>query len=168
MVKLVTAPGEDRTAPLVGSKNAEAVPPPSWAAENIRLVRLWPYSCSPGWPETYSPLPLGFGLHFLFGNIAAMVAIRLYGPVWGTATAIGIAASTFVLWGHWFGVLIMSAEAAVVAVALARNGRQNLVYCDMLFWLAGGIPLVALFYGGVLELPVAVSCSLLGSRRSTG
>jgi signal transduction histidine kinase len=98
----------------------------------------------------YFATPLFFGLEFLFGSIFALLAVQLYGPLWGTAAAAVAASYTYFLWGHPWAAVIFTAEALLVGV-LAPRLKQNVLLADGLFWLLLGMPLVALFYGGVME-----------------
>jgi hypothetical protein len=110
-------------------------------------------------------LPLLFGVDFLFGSIAVLVAIHLYGTFWGTLVAIIASWHTFIQWGHPYAMIIFFGEALFVGLLLGRNSipiigksvsktdsleRQNLVLLDGIYWVFIGIPLVWLFYGGGL------------------
>ncbi|HEV8632406.1 MAG TPA: ATP-binding protein [Thermoanaerobaculia bacterium] len=97
----------------------------------------------------YFATSLFFGLDFLFGSIFALLAVVLYGPVWGTASAAVAASYTYFLWGHPWAAVILAAEALTVGV-LAPRLRHNLLLADGLYWLLLGMPLAALFYGGVM------------------
>jgi signal transduction histidine kinase len=103
-----------------------------------------------GLAANYLPTPLFFGLDFLFGSIFSLLAVQLYGPLWGTASAAVAASYTYFLWGHPWAALILALEALSVAL-LAPRLRQNLLLADGLFWVLLGMPLVALFYGAVLQ-----------------
>ncbi|HVS02557.1 MAG TPA: ATP-binding protein [Thermoanaerobaculia bacterium] len=94
--------------------------------------------------------PLFFGVDFLFGSIPVLIVVRLYGGAWGTLAAALAASYTMVLWGHPWGMVIFGLEALVVA-ALLRRPVRNLLLADGVYWLVLGIPLVALFYGGVMD-----------------
>ena len=98
----------------------------------------------------YFATPLFFGLEFLFGSIFALLAVQLYGPLWGTAAAAVAASYTYFLWGHPWAAVIFTVEALVVGL-LAPRFKQNVLLADGLFWLLLGMPLVALFYGTVMD-----------------
>ncbi|MDO3387501.1 ATP-binding protein [Gilvimarinus sp. SDUM040013] len=95
-----------------------------------------------------------FGLHFIFGSVAAMLAVKLLGlwPAVVVATVGG--AYTWGLWGHPYAMVIFALEAVTVSV-LYRRGLRNLVLADLVYWLVAGLWLVSLFYGGVLGLDAA-------------
>lgn len=96
-------------------------------------------------------LPLFFGVHFIFGSVAVMLAIRLVGfwpAVW---VALVGSAYTWVLWGHPYAMLTFTLEAVVVSL-LYRRGVSNLVLADLAFWLVAGATLVPALYMGVLGM----------------
>jgi len=99
----------------------------------------------------YLSLPLFLGMHFIFGSIAVMVAVRLLGILPAVMVAISGGLYTLTLWGHPYALLVFSIEAMVVGL-LYRRGLRNLLIADLLYWLLIGIPLVLLFYRGLLGM----------------
>ena len=96
-------------------------------------------------------LPLFFGIHFIFGSVAVMLAIRLVGfwpAVW---VALAGSAYTWVLWGHPYAMPVFTLEAVVVGL-LYRRGLNNLVLADLAFWLVAGTTLVPALYMGVVGM----------------
>ncbi|OOF13056.1 histidine kinase [Salinivibrio sp. MA427] len=96
-------------------------------------------------------LPLFFGVHFIFGSVAVMLAIRLVGfwpAVW---VALAGGAYTWVLWGHPYAMLTFTLEAVIVSL-LYRRGLKNLVLADLAFWLVASATLVPALYMGVLGM----------------
>lgn len=101
-------------------------------------------------------LPLFFGVHFIFGSVAVMLAIRLVGfwpAVW---VALAGGAYTWVLWGHPYAMLTFTLEAVIVSL-LYRRGLKNLVLADLAFWLVAGGALVPALYMGVLGMDTSSS-----------
>jgi signal transduction histidine kinase len=98
----------------------------------------------------YFAAPLVFGLDFLFGSIFSLLVVQLYGPFWGTASAVVAASYTYFVWGHPWAAVVLAAEACVVGL-LAPRLRQSVLLADGLFWLLLGMPLVAFFYGTVMD-----------------
>ena len=94
-------------------------------------------------------LPLFFGVHFIFGSVAVMVAVKLLGLWPALWVALAGGAYTWVLWGHPYAMLTFTLEAVVVGL-LYRRGMQNLVLADLAFWLVAGPILVPLLYIGVI------------------
>lgn len=96
-------------------------------------------------------LPLFFGVHFIFGSVAVMLAIRLVGfwpAVW---VALAGSAYTWVLWGHPYAIPVFTLEAVVVGL-LYRRGLNNLVLADLAFWLVAGTTLVPALYMGLVGI----------------
>lgn len=99
----------------------------------------------------YFSLPLFFGVDFIFGSIAVMLAVVLLGMVPAVVVAVVGGLYTLILWGHPYALVIFSAEALVVGL-LYRRGFRNLVLADLAYWVVIGVPLVLLFYRGMLGL----------------
>ncbi len=96
-------------------------------------------------------LPLFFGVHFIFGSVAVMVAVKLLGLWPALWVALSGGAYTWVLWGHPYAMLTFTLEAIIVSL-LYRRGMQNLVLADLAFWLVAGPTLVPLLYIGVIGI----------------
>ncbi len=96
-------------------------------------------------------LPLGYSLDFLFGPVFTLMAVRLLGLRWGVTVTLIAAGETWFAWNHPYAVIILTAEALWVGMAL-RRGQRNLLLLDACYWLLLGMPLVFLFYGGVMQL----------------
>ncbi len=105
-----------------------------------------------GWMGNYVSLPLFFGVDFLFGSIAVLITIRLYGLFWGTLVALVAGSYTCFLWHHPYALVIFTGEAVFIGLLLRRQS-QNLLLLDGIYWLCIGMPLVWLFYGGVMQMP---------------
>ncbi len=100
-------------------------------------------------------VPLFFGVDFIFGSIAALIAISLLGAIPGMLVAAAAAAYTFFLWGHPYSVFVFLAEAAVVA--FLRRKSLHIALADALYWVLIGIPLVTVLFPPLLGLPYPVS-----------
>ncbi|WP_037330470.1 hypothetical protein [Salinivibrio socompensis] len=82
-------------------------------------------------------LPLFFGVHFIFGSVAVMLAVNLLGLRSAVCVALVGGAYTWVLWGHPYAMLTLTLEAFAVSL-LYRRGVKNLVLADLAFWLVMG------------------------------
>jgi PAS domain S-box-containing protein len=102
-----------------------------------------------GYLGNYFHLPLFFGLDFLFGNIFALIVVYFYGTFWGVVAAAIGSSYTYQLWGQPYAILIMTGEVFFVGLLLRRHHR-SLVLLSGLYWLVAGIPLIFLFYAGVM------------------
>lgn len=98
------------------------------------------------------PLSLFFAIDFLFGSIAAFLALFLLGPIPSLIVAVSAAAYTWWLWGHLYAVLVFSLEALFVVVAYGK-GRRNIVLSDAIFWGLIGLPSCLLLYRYGLDVP---------------
>jgi C4-dicarboxylate-specific signal transduction histidine kinase len=101
----------------------------------------------------YFNAELFFGVNFLFGSIATMVAVRTSGILWGTLVGIAIGSYTYVLWGHPYAIIIFGLEAFFVGCIGSRLKNDNLVFIDAGYWCLIGVPLVWVSYSYVLGLP---------------
>ncbi|MCE5284147.1 MAG: PAS domain S-box protein [Deltaproteobacteria bacterium] len=97
-------------------------------------------------------LPIAYySVSIIFGSIFNLVAVGLFGVWWGAANALLASGYTYFIWGHPYAIVIFTAETLWVGLAL-RQGRQNILLIDALFWVLIGPPLVFFFYDGVMHL----------------
>ncbi len=99
----------------------------------------------------YANVPLFFSVSFIFGSVAALVAVRWLGILPGTLIAAIGGAYTWVLWGHPYAMIIFTFEALLVGLLMRRF--EKIALADMLYWIFVGCPLVVLFYRVQMELP---------------
>lgn len=104
-----------------------------------------------GLAGNYLKMPLYFGVDFLFGSIAVMVAVRLYGTVWGTITAAVAGGYTYFLWHNPYLIIIFTFEALVVGLLLRRK-NENIILYDGLYWIFIGMPLSWLVHYYLLKM----------------
>ena len=96
-------------------------------------------------------LPLFFGFSFIFGSISVLIAIRLLGTGGAVIVALIAGSYTYFIWGHPYAIVIFTAEALIVGTLLQRKSF-SLASADIIFWIVVGIPLVWLFYSGVMGM----------------
>ncbi len=96
-------------------------------------------------------LPLFFNVDFLFGSIFLFVILHFYGWTAAIVSALIASAYTAILWQHPYAVIIMTLEVAAVGYFYRRHSR-NLMFLDTVYWIIVGMPLVVLFYGGVMGI----------------
>jgi two-component system, NtrC family, sensor kinase len=104
-----------------------------------------------GYAGNYFNLPLFFGVDFLFGSIAVLIVVCLYGIGWGAIAAMIAGSHTFLLWGHPYAGIILIGEA--LFVSWWRHKYPNLLLLDGFYWVFIGMPLVWLFYSIALGVP---------------
>jgi len=105
-----------------------------------------------GLAGTYFRYPIFFNLDFLFGSIFALLVLQFFGPGRALLAALLISSYTFFLWHHPWGMVVMTAEMAVVGALVTRR-KMGLLLADTLFWFLLGMPLVYLFYHVVMDFP---------------
>ena len=105
----------------------------------------------------YLNIELFFGVNFLFGSVATMIALRTSGALWGTLIGVVIGSYTYVLWGHPYAIIIFGLEAFIVGFSIWCMKKNNMILTDVIFWLVAGMPLVWIFYSyqlGLSETPM--------------
>ncbi len=104
-----------------------------------------------GFAANIFKLTLFFNVDLIFGSFFVMLVISLYGPVWGTVAGAAAASYTYILWNHPYAIIIFTCEALAVGIFYSRK-KANLVFLDVLYWFIIGMPLVYLFYHGVMKM----------------
>jgi PAS domain S-box-containing protein len=99
----------------------------------------------------YFKLPLLFGLDFIFGSIAVILAVLLLGTLPAIIVAIAGGLYTLVLWGVPYPMVVFVIEALIVSL-LYQRWLRNVVLAGLVYWLAIGVPLVFLFYRGMIGM----------------
>lgn len=97
-------------------------------------------------------IPLLFGVQFIFGSFAVMLAAARLGAVYAVVVAAVGGAYTLHLWGHPYALVVFALEAMTVAI-LFKRGLKNLVLADLVYWLALGVPITFLLYSEALGMP---------------
>ena len=106
-----------------------------------------------GLAGNYLKYPIFLNIDFLFGSIFAMLALQFFGAWPGVVAATLIGALSFLLWNHPYAVVIVALEVAAVAWIMRRK-KFGLVLADGIYWLSIGMPLVYVFYLGVMDVPI--------------
>tara|TARA_R110000787_G_scaffold221535_2_gene330268 strand:- start:2832 stop:6137 length:3306 start_codon:yes stop_codon:yes gene_type:complete len=119
--------------------------------------------CALGLLGNYFKVSLFFGIDVTFGSIATLFVIALLGIIPGVVAGLIIGSMTLLLWGHPYAMVIFGAEA--LFVGLVYKNQRNLALVDGFYWLLIGVPLVFVFYGGVLDLPFSVN-SVIATKQA--
>ena len=106
-----------------------------------------------GLAANYLSVELFFGVNFIFGSIATMIAVRTSGPLWGTLAGIAISTYSYILWGHPYAIIIFGLEAFVVGSVACFLKKDNMILIDVGYWLFIGVPLGWILYYYQLGLP---------------
>ncbi|MDO9308118.1 MAG: PAS domain S-box protein, partial [Deltaproteobacteria bacterium] len=107
-----------------------------------------------GFAGNYFALRLFAGFNYLFGSIAVMLVLRLFGVWWAIPAAIAASCWTVVLFGHPYAMIWLCGEALFVGMLIRRGVARNLILCDTLYWLFVGAPLIGLFFRHVMDVPL--------------
>ena len=101
---------------------------------------------STGLVGNYLNFELYFGVNFLFGSVATMIAVRTSGTLWGTLVGIVIGSYTYIIWGHPYAIIIFGLEAFFVGFIVCCLKRDNMILIDVSYWLLIGVPMVWVSY----------------------
>ncbi|MFZ4803901.1 MAG: GGDEF domain-containing protein [Synechococcus lacustris] len=107
-------------------------------------------------------LPLFFGVNVLLGqSLAILLTLQWRGP-WGLIAGTLAGFATWSLWGHPWAVIIFALEQLAIYywVNLRRSTSHSredgsVILVDMIYWLLIGMPLVWIFYSGILHMDSA-------------
>ncbi|MBF0329476.1 MAG: PAS domain-containing protein [Nitrospirae bacterium] len=105
-----------------------------------------------GLAGNYFRFEIIFNIQFIFGSIFSILALQFFGYRWGVLSALAISSSTYLLWNHPYAIVIMTLEVAVVGMLIKRR-NISILLADTIYWVFIGIPLVIIFYYGVMHLP---------------
>jgi len=104
-----------------------------------------------GYLGNVASLPVAFSVSFLFGSIFVIIAVSLFGPWLGGLSALIASSYTYILWNHPYAIIIFVCEALWLGFFLKRK-HTNIVLIDAAYWMVIGLPLVFIFYFGVMSL----------------
>jgi len=117
----------------------------------LRTVLITILLAALGYVGNYLKIPVVYRVDFIFGSVFSLIALCAAGFAGGVLVAFLASVHTFFLWNHPYAIIIFTAEIIWVGIALKR-GRTNLILVDSLFWLLLGMPMVAGFYYGIMNL----------------
>ncbi|RXT15323.1 EAL domain-containing protein [Ammoniphilus sp. CFH 90114] len=101
---------------------------------------------------------LFFGVGIVFGSIASLIILRIYGPICGVVSALIIHSYALILWEHPYAYIIFISETLFLSFFLRKNRmNRNLLFWDGLFWFSIGIPLTWIFYHYVIGMGTTFS-----------
>ncbi len=143
---------------------------PSVNTEPVRYSRNIPLLLAliaAGLAGNYWKFQLFLNIDFLFGSIFALLALQFCGLGRGILAAAMIAGYTYFIWNHPYAIIIMTAEVAVVGWLMQRR-KIAMVMADTLYWLIIGMPLVYLFYHGVMQVPQSHTAIVMTKQALNG
>lgn len=98
-----------------------------------------------GYAGNYYKIPIVLHADWLFGSVAAMLVVRLYGWGWGTVAGAIASSYTILLWKHPCAFILFTLEVFFVGWGLRRRSN-NLLLLDVVYWGFIGFPLLWLLY----------------------
>lgn len=123
-----------------------------WLRQSPTVIGLLCLLAASFWGN-YARIDLFFNINFIFGSIAVWIVACLYGVFWGTLAGFLGGICTYIIWLHPYAIIIYTCEALFVSYCFHRDRRtQNIVLLDGVYWFLLGMPLVWLFYVGVMKL----------------
>ncbi|MTV50545.1 response regulator [Heliobacillus mobilis] len=120
-----------------------------------------------GFIGNYFSLNLFFGVDFLFGSIATMVVLRLYGLEYAVAASAIAASYTLWLWNHPYAATIIVTETLLVGVSIRRR-NYSLIEATTAYWLVVGMPLVWIFYHGIMNVDPTLTLLIMLKQGTNG
>lgn len=118
---------------------------------SLRALLVIVFLTVAGLAGNYFGLPLFFGVELLFGSIAVLIVVRIYGTVWGMLVAFITVAYTLWLNHNPYMIIIISSEALTVGLLLNRR-KENMIVLDGIFWFFIGMPMSGLFFSGLIGM----------------
>ncbi|MDR3579199.1 MAG: HAMP domain-containing sensor histidine kinase [Oryzomonas sp.] len=105
-----------------------------------------------GFAGNFFSLRLFTGFNFLFGSIAVLLTVRLFGIRWGLVAGLAASLWTIKLYGHPFAVIWLCGEPLFVGWLLHKGKKHNVLLCDAFYWPLVGAPLVWLIFRYVMHV----------------
>ncbi|MBE7636229.1 response regulator [Sneathiella sp. P13V-1] len=100
-------------------------------------------------------VPLFFSVSLIFGSVFSLITLMVFGFAPALVVAIIVSSYTYFLWGHPYAIIIFTME--IVVVGALRQRIPTIAFADLLYWVFCGVPLVFVFYFGVLDLNLNAS-----------
>lgn len=107
-----------------------------------------------GFSGNFLSLQLFSGFNYLFGSIATLLTVRLFGIRWGLVVAIIASSWTIVLFGHPYAMVWLCLEPVFVGYLLRRGTTKNIILYDAIYWPVLGAPLIWIFFQYVMHVPL--------------
>jgi signal transduction histidine kinase/DNA-binding NarL/FixJ family response regulator len=98
-----------------------------------------------GYAGNYCKIPIVLHADWLFGSVAVMIVVRLYGWGWGTVAGAIASSYTILLWKHPCAFILFTLEAFFVGWGLRRRSN-NLLLLNVIYWGFIGFPLLWILY----------------------
>jgi PAS domain S-box-containing protein len=107
-----------------------------------------------GFAGNFFALRLFTGFNYLFGSIATLLVVRLFGIRWGMVAALISSSWTIELFGHPYAMIWLCLEPLFVGYLLRRGSTRNIILYDALYWPLLGAPLIWILFLYVMKVPL--------------
>jgi PAS domain S-box-containing protein len=94
------------------------------------------------------------GFNYLFGSIAALLVLRLYGVIWGVIAAVVAASWCQVLFGHPTAMIWLGLEPVFIWLWLKKRPNGSMILAAAVYWLSIGSIMIFLLFSSVLKVPL--------------
>jgi C4-dicarboxylate-specific signal transduction histidine kinase len=121
------------------------------ARQPWRQALLFLLVCLGGFLGNWFRFQLFLNVDFLFGSLFVLVAMARLGLPVALAAGVVSASCTYLIWNHPWAIVILGSEVLFVGLGSRRRPGQ-LLLLDILFWMGLGLPLVLVFYHGVMGM----------------
>lgn len=107
-----------------------------------------------GFAGNFFALRLFAGFNYLFGGIAVLMTVGIYGLRWGALAALIASSWTLHLFGHPYAMILLTGEALFVGLLLERGRSRNIILYTTVYWPLIGAPLLLFFFLAVMGVPL--------------
>lgn len=133
------------------------------------LTRLVVVGCAVvGFVVNFLGVPLFLNVEFIFGSVFTVLVILRFGVWYGTPAAMAVSSATWIAWNHPYALIVFVLEAFVIGAALRRRPTANAIVVATVFWLVAGMPLIWLFYHGVMGLGTDAALTIVLKQATNG
>ena len=120
-----------------------------------------------GLAGNYFNFTIFHNVYFFFGSIFSLLALQFLGLGRGILAAAIIAGYTWILRGHPYAFIIMTAEVAIVGLLMGRR-KIGMVLADTLYWLFIGMPMVYLFFHVIMNVSISSTYVIMTKHAVNG
>ncbi|MBI2354040.1 MAG: hypothetical protein HYV06_03245 [Deltaproteobacteria bacterium] len=94
------------------------------------------------------------GFNYLFGSIAVLMVVCIYGMRWGVVAALIASSWTLHLFGHPYAMIPLAGEALFVGFLLGKGRSRNIILYVTMYWPLIGAPILGFFFLAVMRVPL--------------
>lgn len=140
----------------------------SWQPRFAKPLTLFILLIVAGYLGNRFYLPLFFGVDFLFGSIATMLAVQWMSPVWAIPLAVIVGSFTEQAGDASYAAMVVAAAEAAVVTWQFRCQQRRIAFASGIYWFFLGIPLVWLAYSNLFAAPFETALAIALKQASNG